>query len=316
MRYPLKLRRSLSQAFPPSIATKRNSKSYMITYLEESRRFGSIGATSVTVNSIQLTDIYTSSHLGDLPEVYDRHVKAVNKLESAENSLLKTAAKLHARNVKKEAQPTTGFGTTSPAPDVSTTEAAGRPIRTLSHVDPESHITLVEKLVPQKMRPTHRLPLRFMPFALPFVGKKIDSINEARDEIVITNELLHKARTLVQSESSGKALPSPPSDADSTVSNNDATLSREYPPLNSAFITFNKQIAAHLAKTALNHRQPYRMAGRYTEVAPEDIIWGNLGLHPYEAKGRIVISYGVTAGLVVLWAFPGEPSIVLQVDEL
>jgi hypothetical protein len=34
----------------------------------------------------------------------------------------------------------------------------------------------------------------------------------------------------------------------------------KYPPLNSAFITFNKQIAAHLAMQVLAHHDPYRMS--------------------------------------------------------
>jgi calcium permeable stress-gated cation channel len=34
----------------------------------------------------------------------------------------------------------------------------------------------------------------------------------------------------------------------------------QYPPLNSAFITFNRQIAAHLAYAGLAHHEPYRMS--------------------------------------------------------
>ena len=87
-------------------------------------------------------------------------------------------------------------------------------------------------------------------------------------------------------------------------------LSQEYPPLNSAFITFNQQIAAHMAKNALNHHDPYRMTGRYAEVAPEDVIWGNLGMNAYEAKVRMLVSYAATAGLIILWAFPGQLPIL------
>lgn len=35
---------------------------------------------------------------------------------------------------------------------------------------------------------------------------------------------------------------------------------KEYPPLNSAFITFHKQIAAHMAMQSLIHHEPYRMS--------------------------------------------------------
>lgn len=78
----------------------------------------------------------------------------------------------------------------------------------------------------------------------------------------------------------------------------------EYPPLSSAFITFNKQIAAHLALQALPHHKPYRMSARYVEVAPSDVIWSNLGLNPYEQKIRKAVSYAATAGLIILWSFP------------
>jgi hypothetical protein len=34
----------------------------------------------------------------------------------------------------------------------------------------------------------------------------------------------------------------------------------EYPPMNSAFVTFERQIAAHLAVQVLAHHEPYRMS--------------------------------------------------------
>lgn len=251
----------------------------------------------------------TSSHFKDLANVYDRQIEALNKLESAECALLITATKLHAKKIKQMTKAAKKSGAATPNPD-STNDITDRPLGRFSSDDPEKNVSPVDNLVPEKIRPTHRLPLRFMPFALPFVGQKVDSIHHARDDIVATNELLAIGRAQIKHQTSGKPLPPSPTDAGSTLPDDNTAIPEEYPPLNSAFITFNKQIAAHLAKTALNHRLPYRMAGRYTEVAPEDIIWGNLGLHPYEAKGRTVISYLATAGLVVVWAFPGEYPIV------
>ena len=46
------------------------------------------------------------------------------------------------------------------------------------------------------------------------------------------------------------------------------------------------------------------MADKYTEVAPDDVIWSNLGLNPYEQRIRKAISYAATAGLIILWAIP------------
>ena len=251
----------------------------------------------------------------ELPEIYDRRAEATNKLESAENALLKTAATLRAKKLKKEAKAAKKSGAAPPTSESPTTDAEGRPLTHHSLDDPENNVTLAERLVPQNKRPSHRLPLGFMPFALPFVGEKVDSINWARDQIVATNELLVEGRAQINSQSpGGKSLPPVPSDADSAASHKadkkkadeDAAPAQEYPPLNSAFITFNQQIAAHMAQNALNHHDPYRMTGRYAEVAPEDVIWGNLGLNAYEAKVRMLISYGLTAGLIILWAIPGE----------
>ncbi len=147
--------------------------------------------------------------------------------------------------------------------------------------------------VPQDKRPTHRLGF----FGL--WGKKVDSIDWAREEIQKCSQLLDEGRAKLD-------------DASDTT----------YPPLNSAFITFNRQIAAHLGIQVLLHHEPYRMSGRYTEVAPDDVIWANLGMNPYEMKVHfassfriplrlnrrsrfgLVISYSLTAALIILWAFP------------
>ncbi|KDQ58423.1 hypothetical protein JAAARDRAFT_667498 [Jaapia argillacea MUCL 33604] len=213
--------------------------------------------------------VWLNRDLKELPDLYDRRMAACNKLESAETSLLNTATKLRNKQLKK---------------------------------DVERDIGLAEKLVPKKKRPTHRLPLGFMPFSLPFVGQEVDSINWARDEIVRLNEELAAGRKTLRkdvaftSRSRPESLPSDGSGATPTE--------QTYPPLSSAFILFNKQIAAHMTKSSLLHHEPYRMGEKYVEVAPEDVIWANLGLNPYERTVRKCISWGLTIGLIILWAFP------------
>ena len=54
------------------------------------------------------------------------------------------------------------------------------------------------------------------------------------------------------------------------------------------------------------------MSDKYINVAPDDVIWGNLGLNPYEKKIRLAFSYAATAGLIILWAFPGTHLITSQ----
>lgn len=212
--------------------------------------------------------IWINRDLQNLPDVYDRRTKACNKLESAQTSLLAIAAKLAVIKNKNG-----GLEKTSSA-------------------DPERGITLSETHVPREKRPSHRLPWKFMPFALPFIGEKVDSIDWARKEIVETNRILEAERRSIGQQSN--------KDEDAEISEK----KQSYAPLSSAFITFNQQIAAHLAHNALAHHEPYRMTGRFLEVSQPDIIWGNLSLNPYEQKIRQVAGYAMTAALIIFWIIP------------
>ena len=218
------------------------------------------------------------SDLKELPAIYDRRLAACGKLESAETSLLSTAAKLRRKELKN------ANNGSEPSPSA----------------DPERDVTLAERLVPQDQRPSHRLPAGFMPFSLPFIGEKVDTIEWCRKEIAAHTGLLIKGRQTLADEEI-----SIPEDVngDGKVGRNDRAK-QTYLPLNSAFITFNQQIAAHLAVNALTHHEPYCMADRYLEVSPPDVIWGNLGLNPYEKRIRLAISYAATAALIIFWSIP------------
>jgi hypothetical protein len=217
-----------------------------------------------------------------LPDVYQRRLEACSKLESAETNLFKIAAKIHRKSVAKDTKTAQGKAPTPTA-------------------DVELNGQSVLDLVPRNKRPTHRLPLGFMPFSLPLIGKKVDSIDWAKEQIATTNKLLDEGRAKFNQD----------------IVREGTGEDEHFPPLNSAFILFNQQIAAHLAAQALIHNDPYRMANKYTEVAPADVIWSNLGLNPYEARVRMAISYLATAGLIILWAFPGAyPFSCLRVSLL
>ena len=216
------------------------------------------------------------SDLKELPAVYDRRLAVSGKLESAETTLLSTAAKLRAKELKKH-----GDDVAYPS------ESAD---------DAERNLTLAERLVPRAKRPTHRLPVGFLPFSLPFIGQEVDTIDWCRSEIAATTALLRQARRTISQESYLTAS--------DDAANGEDSSEQSYPPLSSAFITFNQQIAAHMAYGSLAHHAPYRMADRYLEVSPEDVLWGNIGMNPYEKRIRLVISYAATAALIILWAFP------------
>ncbi|TFK34488.1 hypothetical protein BDQ12DRAFT_689686 [Crucibulum laeve] len=272
--------------------------------------------------------IWINRNLKELPDLYDRRLAACSKLESAETALLRTAAKLRLKSEKaagKEA------GKSSKDKDALPITNAGTKQQDLERADAES-------LVPRDQRPTHRLG------SIPFMGQKVDTIEWCRTEIAECTQLLEEGRAKISSaDERGSAAPvlDDPLQAETGIDEDARTrdrLTREvggmakdvvgavggagkavkgrvgglvssgekgvYPPLSSAFVTFNRQIAAHMASQVLTHHEPYRMSKKYVEVAPEDVIWANLGLNPYEQKIRLAISYAATAGLILLWAFP------------
>jgi hypothetical protein len=213
--------------------------------------------------------VWINRDLKTLPDVYDERLQACNKLESAELALIRTAAKIRRKQIKKA-------GKKSEPAELEANDAQ-----------------LADQLVPRKKRPTHCIKPKFLPFGLPFIGKKVDSIEWAKEEIIRTSEVLKEGRATLEDEDMHK------------MSQGEASKkSFTYPPVNSAFVLFHNQIAAHMAQQCLTHHAPYRMANKYTEMAPADVIWGNLGLNPYEIKVRLAISYSATAALIIFWAIP------------
>jgi calcium permeable stress-gated cation channel len=245
--------------------------------------------------------VWINRNLGDMPDLYKRRLKACKMLESAEISLLSMAVKR-----------------TKNASDM---EVARR--------------TLIEELVPREQRPSHRLLPSWVPFSIPLVGRKVDTIEWAREQVHELNVQLEQRREILARDidrttaaeaqttnrthhiRAGKlnitipAIPVtiPLVGARPVVDFSDQT----YPPANGAFILFNKQIAAHLVAQTLTHHEPYRMPDslKHVEVAPEDVIWENLVINPYERRVRLALSWAATIGLIIVWAIPGQPYLFL-----
>ncbi|KAJ2702937.1 phosphate metabolism protein 7 [Coemansia sp. IMI 203386] len=75
----------------------------------------------------------------------------------------------------------------------------------------------------------------------------------------------------------------------------------QYKRQSSAFVLFRKQIAAHMsAQTVLDYK-PFSMNSVSLDVNPDDIIWSNLNMNPYDRRIRGYISFAATVGLVVVW---------------
>ncbi|CCG84511.1 protein of unknown function [Taphrina deformans PYCC 5710] len=128
-------------------------------------------------------------------------------------------------------------------------------------------------------RPKHRLPLFSWFFSLPNwmgIGKKVDTIHWCKAELVRRNV-----------EIEGKQ-----SDPGA------------YRPMNSAFIQFNRQIAAHMAVQAVPHHTVKAMDPSYPEISPHDVIWSNMQMHWWERYIWVTVVWVVIIAATVFFAVP------------
>lgn len=137
-----------------------------------------------------------------------------------------------------------------------------------------------EKYLKKGDRPSHRLA-RFswtpgwLP-GLPLLNKKVDTIYWCRGEL---------ARLNLEIET-------------------DQQHPERFPLMNSAFIQFNHQLAAHMACQSVTHHVPRHMAPRTVEISPNDVLWDNMSISWWEAWVRLGTVIVFVAAMVVLWAFP------------
>jgi hypothetical protein len=129
-----------------------------------------------------------------------------------------------------------------------------------------------------KDRDTIRLPIKgwqWMP-SLPFIGEKVDTIYYCRREV---------ARLNMEIE-------------------DDQAHPERFPLMNSAFVQFNHQVAAHMACQTISHHLPKQMAPRLVEIDPNDVIWDNLSMPWWQMYIRTAVTIAIIAAMIVLWAFP------------
>ena len=238
--------------------------------------------------------IWLNRDLKDMVPTHKARVKATKLLESAQVTLIKKAAKIKLKreNAREKA---TKKGKKLPedgSDQINKDILQGQPspsviaLEDLGDTTHHNGMILADQLVPRKNRPQHRVGGHWW---LPFSGKKVDTIDWARQEVIRTGMILADDRARLHSD-----IAKP------------GTEGEMYPPLNSAFIYFHQQIAAHMAAQIVLHDQPYRMTGHFLEVAPEDVVWSNLNINPYWGQIRRLISYTITAGLLFFWSFPSK----------
>jgi len=134
------------------------------------------------------------------------------------------------------------------------------------------------KYITEKERETIRLPVvkrDWFP-ALPWVGEKVDRIYHCRRELARLNAEIEA----------------------------DQANAESYPYMNSAFIQFNHQVAAHMACQSVSHHTPHTMAPRIVEISPNDVLWDNMSIKWWERYIRIAFVVAISIGLIILYAVP------------
>ncbi|KAI9750324.1 MAG: hypothetical protein M4579_006519 [Chaenotheca gracillima] len=127
-------------------------------------------------------------------------------------------------------------------------------------------------------RDTMRLPVygkEWMP-SLPLMGQKVDTIDYCRREL---------ARLNVEIEQ-------------------DQQHPENFPLMNSAFVQFHHQVAAHMACQTVSHHLPKQMAPRTVEISPMDVVWDNMSMKWWERYLRTGVVLIVVIALIVGWAIP------------
>jgi hypothetical protein len=144
------------------------------------------------------------------------------------------------------------------------------------------------KYIKAKHRPTHTVPKagwRAWPamLHLPFTRDKVDTIYWCREQLATLNlEIEH-----------------------------DQEHPEEFPLMNSAFIQFNHQVAAHMAAQSVSHHVPRHMAPRAVEISPSDVIWDNMSIKWWESWLRTGFVIAIVTGMIILWAFPVSATALL-----
>lgn len=144
--------------------------------------------------------------------------------------------------------------------------------------DPDDGSPVWKKYLPGKGRDSMRLPIfgwQWM-MSLPLLGQKVDTINYCRKEVARLNLEIEQ----------------------------DQQEPEKFPLMNSAFVQFNHQVAAHMACQAISHHTPKMMAPRVVEISPDDVIWDNMSIKWWESYIRTGLVVVVIMGLVIGWAFP------------
>jgi len=212
--------------------------------------------------------VWLNRDFSKLTDLVNERNGIAEQLESAENELIRLA---HQEVEKTREKAEKKKGSKHRNMDVKA-EALGR------NDDSNIHAAAKWKLyLDSEQRPSHRLPLAsWIPFALPLIGHKVDTIDWCRLKLSILNPKIEQERL----------------------------QNSKYKLINSAFIQFHTQSAAHMAVQTVIHYSIVQLAPREIEVAPQSIIWWNLRIKWWERTLRYLVVVASVTAMIVLWAIP------------
>ena len=222
-------------------ATKPQSKTVLLSGIPDD--YCSIEAIEKLTSHLAggVAKIWMARDVDDMSDLYERQMKAAQKLEKANLKVIKLAVKRVKKNkVSKEGDSKT-----------------------------EKEDSLASRYIPEKKTPTHRLG------KIPFFGKKVTTIPWAEEEIEKTGRELADGRTDIH----------------------------KYKAKGAAFILFNDQIDAHIFAQRINEDTPMKLklAARYINVDPEDVIWSNVARNAAANKGGKIASIAATTAITIFW---------------
>ena len=83
---------------------------------------------------------------------------------------------------------------------------------------------------------------------------------------------------------------------------------------NSAFVQFDRQMAAHMACILASHTKAGRMSPRFLEVAPHEVIWPNMEVTSLGRVVRTSVALVIFAAMLFLWGIP--TTILASISQL
>lgn len=234
-------------------AAKLSSKTVLFTfipeeYMNEPELKRELGGDAAVAR------IWLAKDCKELAEKVEERDTDSMKLEDAEIKIIKAA---NDRRIKWEKR-------------WAKADKKGKPKPTRRNVDTEAGLT--SEWMKTKDRPTHSSS------KIPLMGKKLDTIIWARDEL---------QRLIPEVEKDQKSIA--------------GTGGTKIP---AAFVEFRSQRAAEAAYKHLSAKRPPKLDPRAIAVTPKEIIWKNLGIKKTERRGRILATATFLTLMIIFWSIP------------